>query len=87
MLTIFVVSGGGGATGEQVARAALAQFEEAPATVVRRARIRTPEQLCAVVREARDVVREARDQESAIILHTLVDAELRRLMLTEARSH
>lgn len=79
MLTVFVVSGSSGATGERVARAALAQFENAPTTLVRRGSIRTPEQLCAVVQEARN--------HESVILHTLVDDELRRLMLTESRSN
>jgi regulator of PEP synthase PpsR (kinase-PPPase family) len=79
MLTIFIVSGATGETGDRVARAALAQFENAPASVVRRRYVRSPEQVRAVVQEARD-----RD---SVILHTLVSSDLRRLILTEARLH
>ena len=80
MLTVFVVSGGIGETGKRVARAALAQFENAPTTLVIRGSIRTREQLCAVVQEARG-------HDAAIILYTLVADDLRRLMVTESRSH
>ena len=36
MLTVYVVSGDTGETAERVAHAALAQFENAPASLVRR---------------------------------------------------
>ena len=78
LLTIFVVSDATGETAERVVRSALVQFEEAHATVIRRGRIGTPEQLCAVVQEAAD-----RD---SLILHTLVSDELRHLILAESRS-
>jgi regulator of PEP synthase PpsR (kinase-PPPase family) len=79
MLRIFVVSDATGATAERVVRSALVQFEEAPASVVRRGHVRTPEQLRAVVQEAAG--------HDSLILHTLVSDELRRLMLAESRSH
>lgn len=79
MLTIFVVSDASGQTAERVVRSALVQFAEAPATVVRRGHIRTPEQLRAVVQEAVG--------HDSLILHTLVSDELRRLMLAESRSN
>jgi regulator of PEP synthase PpsR (kinase-PPPase family) len=77
MLTIFVVSDATGETAERVVRSALVQFEGAAATVVRRGRVRTPDQV-------REVVQEASTGE-ALILHTLVSDELRRLMLAESR--
>ena len=77
MLTVFVVSGGSGETAGRVAHAVLLQFENASATVARRGNVRKPEQV-------RTVVQEARNQES-LILHTLVDEQLRHLMLTECR--
>ena len=79
MLTIFVVSDASGQTAERVVRSALVQFAEAPATVVRRGHIRTPEHLRAVVQEAVG--------HDSLILHTLVSDELRRLMLAESRSN
>lgn len=79
MLTIYAVSGGTGETAERVAYAALAQFENAEATIVRRGEIRTAEEVRAVVREAAGG--------KSIILHTFVSDELRRVLLTEARLH
>jgi regulator of PEP synthase PpsR (kinase-PPPase family) len=78
MLTIYVVSDATGETVERVVRSALVQFGEAPASVVRRGHVRTPEQLRAVVQEAVG--------HDSLILHTLVSDELRRLMLAESRS-
>jgi regulator of PEP synthase PpsR (kinase-PPPase family) len=79
MLTVFAVSDGTGATAERMVRSALAQFEEAAVSLVRRGQVRTPEQVRAVVREAT-----GRD---ALVLHTLVSDDLRCLMLAEARVH
>jgi hypothetical protein len=79
MLMIFVVSDATGETAERMVRSALVQFEGAPATVIRRGDVRTPEQLRAVVQEAAG--------HRSLILHTLVSNELRRLMLPECRSH
>jgi regulator of PEP synthase PpsR (kinase-PPPase family) len=77
MLTIFVVSDATGETAERVARAALAQFGDTPVRMVRRGGVRTGVQVRAVVEEAATG--------DAIILHSLVSNELRRLMLAEAR--
>lgn len=79
MLTIFVVSDATGETAERVVRSALVQFEKAPATVIRRGHVRSPEQLRAVVQEAAG--------HDSLILHTLVSDELRRHMLAESRAH
>ncbi len=79
MLTVYVATGGRGKTGERVAKAALAQFENAPAKIVVHGRIRTPEEVRAVVEEAQ--------QQDSIILHTFVSEELRHVLLTEARVH
>jgi regulator of PEP synthase PpsR (kinase-PPPase family) len=78
MLRIFVVSDATGQTGERMVRSALVQFKEAPAIVVRRGNVRTPEQLRAIVQEAAG--------HDSLILHTLVSDELRRLMLAESRA-
>ena len=79
MLMIFVVSDATGETAERMVRSALVQFKGAPATVIRRGDVRTPESLRAVVQEAAG--------HRSLILHTLVSNELRRLMLPECRSH
>jgi [pyruvate, water dikinase]-phosphate phosphotransferase / [pyruvate, water dikinase] kinase len=79
MLTVFVVSDATGDTAQRMVRAGLVQFQDAPVHLVRRAHVRTPRQVHAVVHEARG--------SEAIIIHTMVSDELRRLMLTTARTH
>jgi [pyruvate, water dikinase]-phosphate phosphotransferase / [pyruvate, water dikinase] kinase len=79
MLTIFVVSDATGDTAQRMMRAALVQFQDAPVRLVRRAKVLTPRQVRQVVREARG--------SSALIVHTLVSDELRRLMRSESRTH
>jgi [pyruvate, water dikinase]-phosphate phosphotransferase / [pyruvate, water dikinase] kinase len=79
MLTVYVVSDATGDTAQRMVQAALAQFQDAPVRLVRRARVRTPQQVRAVVREAR--------ANEAIVFHTLVSDELRRLLRAEARTH
>jgi len=77
-LTVYVVSDASGDTAERVVRAALAQFRDALVRLVRRRGVRTPEQVHAVVAEAAG--------QSAVVMHTLVSDELRRMMLEEART-
>ena len=79
MLTVFVVSDATGDTAQRMIRAALVQFQDAPVRLVRRAHVRTPRQVHAVVHEARN--------SQAMIIHTLVADELRRTMRQEARTH
>lgn len=79
MLTVFVVSDATGDTAQRIVRAGLAQFQDAPVRLVRRAHVSTPRQVHAVIHEARG--------SEAIVIHTLVSDELRRLMRTEARTH
>ena len=79
MLTVFVVSDATGDTAQRMLGAALVQFQEAPVRLVRRAHVRTPRQVHAVVHEARG--------SEAIIIHTMVSDELRRVMRAEARTH
>jgi hypothetical protein len=76
--SIFVVSGGAGASGAQVARTVLAQFQGVHVPVFVVPYVQNPEQ----VREA--VGRAAADQ--GTIVHTLVDARLRHVLLEEARN-
>lgn len=77
MQTIFIVSDGTGTTAEQVVRAALTQFAGADVRLVRQSDVKTPDAV-------KDVVEKAA-QAQALIVHTLVSDELRRLMLEEAR--
>jgi [pyruvate, water dikinase]-phosphate phosphotransferase / [pyruvate, water dikinase] kinase len=79
MLTVFVVSDATGDTAQRMVRAGLVQFRDAPVRLVRRAHVRTPRQVHAVIHEARG--------SEAMIIHTLVSDELRRLMRIEARTH
>jgi [pyruvate, water dikinase]-phosphate phosphotransferase / [pyruvate, water dikinase] kinase len=79
MLTVFVVSDATGDTAQRMVRAALVQFENAPVRLVRRSHVQKPRQVQQVVREARDG--------SAIIIHTLVSDDLRRVMRAECRTH
>jgi [pyruvate, water dikinase]-phosphate phosphotransferase / [pyruvate, water dikinase] kinase len=74
---IFIVSGGVGASGEQLVRTALAQFEDANLPVVVVPHVRTVEQVNEVVRRA------AANQ--GTIIHTLVETNLRRTLIQLAR--
>jgi len=76
--TILVVSDGTGTTAERVIRAALLQFPSAEPQIERRPEIRAPEQVRAVVQEARE--------RGAMLVHTLVSPELRRFLYMEADS-
>jgi hypothetical protein len=79
MLTIFIVSDATGETAERMVRSVVVQFKDAPTSVVRRPRVRTPRQVRAVVQEAAGL--------QSIIVHTLVSYDLRRLMLAQSRAH
>ncbi|RPI24425.1 MAG: kinase/pyrophosphorylase [Acidobacteria bacterium] len=74
---MFVVSGGAGASGAQVARTVLAQFKNAHIPVVVVPYVQKPEQIKQTVEQA------AADQ--GTIVHTLVDGRLRHVLLEEAR--
>ncbi len=79
MLTLYVVSDATGDTAQRMLRAALVQFQNAPVRMVRRAHVRTPRQVHGIVHEA--------SGGNAIVIHTLVSDDLRRVMRTEARTH
>jgi hypothetical protein len=70
---IYLVSGGMGASGEQLVRTLLAQFPESQAPVINVPRVRRVEQVAEVVARAAD--------SSGIIVHTLVDAQLREALI------
>jgi regulator of PEP synthase PpsR (kinase-PPPase family) len=76
---IFIVSGGMGTSGEQLTRTALAQFEGNDAHVVIVPHIDRPEQLGGVVREAA--------ASGGLIVHTLVNTDLRDALQTLTREH
>jgi regulator of PEP synthase PpsR (kinase-PPPase family) len=76
-LTIFVISDATGETAERMVRAALVQFGDARVSVERRGRVRSPQRVKSVVREA--------EAAGALVIHTLVSNELRRTLLEEAR--
>lgn len=75
---VFAVSDGTGVTAERVLRAALTQFEKS-VEVRRIGEVRTVDRVREVVQEA------ARCR--ALIVHTLVTAELREAMFEEGRRH
>ena len=77
MLNVMVLSDATGETAERVVRSALVQFDAAEVDLVRHGEVRTPEQVRTLVQEAA--------QRNAMIVHTLVSDELRRLMLAECR--
>jgi [pyruvate, water dikinase]-phosphate phosphotransferase / [pyruvate, water dikinase] kinase len=78
-LTLYVVSDATGDTAQRMVQAGLVQFQDAAVRLLRRTHVRTPRQVHAVIHEARD--------SNAMIMHTLVSDDLRRVMRTEARTH
>jgi len=77
---IIVVSGGRGASGEQLVRTALAQFSNGDAVPVEiMGGVKTEAQLREAVTRA--------EQTGGTLVHTLVDAELRERMIVLARAH
>jgi hypothetical protein len=77
MTSIFIVSGGTGFSGEQLLRTVLAQFPEVDVTVGVIAGVRRPEQVERAVGRAAEA--------GGLIVHTLVDAELREALERQAR--
>ena len=76
MYQIFVVSDGTGRTARQALNAALTQFPETDVEVIVFNDVRTPAQVRSIVAEASGV--------HAFIVHTLVTATLRQLILRES---
>lgn len=75
---IVIASDATGRTAEMVVRAALVQFQGAEVRLHLRPHLRTPADVRAAVRAAAKV--------GGLIVHTLVQPELRHLMLTEGRA-
>jgi regulator of PEP synthase PpsR (kinase-PPPase family) len=76
-LSIFIVSDATGGTALRVVRSALVQFSDARVNLVERGQVNTEQRIRAIVQEAA--------QAKALILHTLVSSDLRRLMLQQSR--
>jgi regulator of PEP synthase PpsR (kinase-PPPase family) len=76
-LEIYIVSGGMGASAEQIARTALAQFEAIESRVTLVPLVRTRSDVDEVIDRAATT--------GGLIVHTLVDAELRAVLMTQAR--
>jgi regulator of PEP synthase PpsR (kinase-PPPase family) len=74
---VFIVSGGMGSSGEQLARTALAQFEDADVAVTVVPGVRSDDELRTAVEQAVSC--------GGLILHTLVDASLRSRLVELAR--
>src|SRR5512135_744863 len=79
MLRIYAISDATGSTAEGVVRAALTQFDETQVLITRHGGVRSVEQIREIVIEASGT--------DGLIVHTLVSDELRRLVLTEGRTH
>lgn len=75
--TIFIVSGGIGASGEQLVRTLLAQFPENAVRVTTVGNIRHPEQITAALLQAQ--------KSEALVVYTLVDPTLHDHILGEAQ--
>ena len=74
---IYVVSGASGASAQQLVHTALVQFPQANVPVIRVAHVRTLEQLKNVIEQA--------ERTGGVIVHTLVDVELRHLLVRLGR--
>ncbi|HEY66205.1 MAG TPA: kinase/pyrophosphorylase [Caldilineae bacterium] len=77
--TIFIVSGGAGASGRQVVNTALAQFPQTQMPVIVVPHVRAREEIEAVAVQAAAC--------RGLIVHTLVDPDLREAMYAAAREH
>ncbi len=75
--SIFIVSGGVGASGEQLVRTALAQFQGVEVPVIIVSHVRQVAQIEAVVDRAAEA--------GGTIVHTLVDVDMRRALIRLAR--
>ena len=79
MLNVYILSDSTGETAVRLVRAALAQFEEPPVRIVRRANTRSEQEVTDVIREAAGG--------NALLVYSLVTTRLRRLVLEESRRH
>lgn len=75
---IYIVSGGVGASGEQVVHTLLAQFPDVQAPVITCGNVRSADQVEQVIARAK--------KDSGLIVHTLIDADLRWELVQQADS-
>ncbi len=76
---VYIVSGGSGASGQQIAETALAQFPALQIPVILRNNIRT-------LRQVENVVKEA-EASGGTVVHTLVDGTLRDALVRLGKKH
>ena len=76
---VYIVSGGSGASGRQIAETALAQFPTLRVAVILRSHVRTLEQVEIAVKEA--------EADGGTVVHTLVDGSLREALDHLGRKH
>lgn len=74
--SIFIISGGVGASGEQLVYTALAQFPPDCVRVSTIGNVRRSEQVMEALQQAQEA--------GALVVHTLVDSNLQSLLVTEA---
>jgi regulator of PEP synthase PpsR (kinase-PPPase family) len=76
---IYIVSGGAGASAEQLVRTVLAQFPDSAVPVVTVAHVRHAAQIKHVVAQAR--------RTGGVVVHTFVDGRLQQVMVDETTAH
>jgi regulator of PEP synthase PpsR (kinase-PPPase family) len=76
---VYIVSGGSGASGQQIAETALAQFPTLRLPVIIRNHVRSLRQVEIAVKEA--------EADGGTVVHTLVDAGLREALIRLGRKH
>ena len=77
--SIFILSGGVGASGEQVVRTVLAQYADSPVSLQIFPKITREDQVQELLQEAAE--------HKAIVVHTFVNAQLRQLVAEQARQY
>jgi len=78
MYPIYAVSDATGKTADGVVRAALTQFDASDVSITRYGGVRTPARIREIIDQAAST--------GGFVVHTLVSAELRRVVLTEGRA-
>lgn len=76
---VYIVSGGSGASGQQIAETALAQFSTLRVPVIIRNHVRSLRQVEIAVKEA--------EADGGTVVHTLVDGSLREALIRLGRKH
>jgi hypothetical protein len=76
-LTVIILSGGTGRTGEQVVQSALAQFDNPNVKIVTKPRVRTATAALKVIETAQ--------AKQGVLCHTLVDPKVRQTVTCECQ--